>query len=107
MPFKKGQSGNPGGRPRENYEVRNLARSHTEEAIERLAFWMRSDNAKASPAACNALLNRAWGTPVQMTELTGRDGGPLEWKQVTDLELGRMIAFALESAGRELDETVH
>lgn len=38
MPFKKGQSGNPGGRPRETREVRELARSYTAEAIKRLGL---------------------------------------------------------------------
>jgi hypothetical protein len=35
-PFKKGQSGNPGGRPKEIKDVQTLARSHTAEAIEAL-----------------------------------------------------------------------
>ena len=70
--FKPGQSGNPGGRPREVREVLAAAREPTEEAIERLAYWMRSDNPKASPAACIALLNRAWGQPTQSHEIEGR-----------------------------------
>jgi len=64
--FKKGQSGNPGGRPKENQEVRELARQHTEEAVERLAYWMRSPEAKASVQACVQMLNRGWGAPAQM-----------------------------------------
>src|SRR5205823_2700503 len=56
--FKPGQSGNPGGRPRELKEVREAAREHTAEAIERLAHWMRSDDPRASPAAAQALLDR-------------------------------------------------
>jgi hypothetical protein len=61
MPFKKGQSGNPGGRPKEISEVKDLARAHTAAAIERLAHWMMSDDARASVAASAALLDRAWG----------------------------------------------
>ena len=75
MPFKKGQSGNPGGRPKENDEVRLLARQHTPAAIERLAFWLASDNAKASVSAASALLDRAWGRPPQA--VTGPDGEAL------------------------------
>jgi hypothetical protein len=76
-PFQKGQSGNPGGRPKETAEVRELARQHTIEAVERLVAWMRSDEPKASVAACNAILDRGWGKPLQSTELSGAGGTPL------------------------------
>ena len=33
MKFQKGQSGNPGGRPKENDEVKTLARKYTKEAV--------------------------------------------------------------------------
>lgn len=75
MPFKKGQSGNPGGRPKEVNEVKDLARKHTKEAIDRLAFWMRSDNPKASVSASGQLIERGWGKAPQ--EITGADGGAL------------------------------
>jgi len=74
MPFQKGQSGNPGGRPKENDEVKRLARKHTKTAIERLAFWLKSDNAKASVSAAAVLLDRAWGKAVQ--PVSGDAGGP-------------------------------
>ncbi len=80
-PFKPGQSGNPKGRPKIDREVRALARQYTAEAIERLVFWMRSTNAKASVAAANAILDRAWGKPTQ--HIAGdEDGGPLVVKIV-------------------------
>lgn len=65
MTFIKGKSGNPGGRPKEENEVKQLARTYTREAIEKLVDWMRSENAKASVSACTALLDRAWGRPPQ------------------------------------------
>lgn len=66
--FEKGQSGNPGGRPKENIEVRELAREQTARAVERLVFWLNSDNAKASVAAAQVLLDRGWGKAVQHIE---------------------------------------
>lgn len=69
MPFKKGKSGNPGGRPKETADVKDLARTHTKEAVERLVFWMRSDNAKASVSASSTLLDRAWGRAPQDVNL--------------------------------------
>jgi hypothetical protein len=74
-PFKKGQSGNPGGRPKVVAEVKELARAHTGEAIETLVSIMT--NHKAAPAArvsaANALLDRGYGKPPQ--HITG-EGGP-------------------------------
>jgi hypothetical protein len=75
--WKKGESGNPGGRPKGEGEVRALARVHTDAAIAKLAEWMMSKNPKASVAACTALLDRGWGKPAQSLEVAGKDGGPL------------------------------
>ena len=63
--FIKGQSGNPGGRPREIGEIRDLARAHTADAIEALRSIAVDLTAPASArvAASEALLNRAWGRP--------------------------------------------
>lgn len=77
MAFKKGKSGNPGGRPKGEGEVRDLAKAYTKEAINKLANWMRSNNSKASVAASMALLDRGWGRPAQAVELSGKDGGPI------------------------------
>jgi Family of unknown function (DUF5681) len=66
-PFKKGQSGNPGGRPKVVAEIKELARKHTGKAIETLVSIMA--NPKAAPAArvsaANALLDRGYGRPAQ------------------------------------------
>lgn len=78
MPFEKGQSGNPGGRPKETKDVRELARKHSQEAIEKLVHWMREGDAKSSSAAAQALLDRAWGRPHQAHEHSGPDGDAIE-----------------------------
>ena len=70
--FQKGQSGNPGGRPKVPNDVKELARAYTVEAIERLAHWMKSEDPRASVPAANALIERAWGRAAQ--PLTGEDG---------------------------------
>ena len=46
--FPKGQSGNPGGRPRDEQKVAELARSQTREAIETLVVLMRSGSEATS-----------------------------------------------------------
>jgi hypothetical protein len=74
MPFEKGQSGNPGGRPKVIAEVKELARAHTGEAIETLVSIMT--NPKSAPAArvsaANSLLDRGYGKPPQ--HITGESG---------------------------------
>jgi hypothetical protein len=69
LPSLKGQSGNPGGRPKTVLEdgrtVADIARQHTCDAIETLAEVMRdvATPPSARIAAATALLDRAWGRP--------------------------------------------
>jgi len=65
--FRPGQSGNPGGRPRQ--DVTELARAHTADAIRTLVEALKRPK-EAVPAAV-ALLNRGWGLPKQAIEATG------------------------------------
>jgi len=66
-PFKKGQSGNPGGRPKEIAEVKELAREHMPAAIEALVSIMNNPKASDAPrgSAAAALLDRGYGKPQQ------------------------------------------
>lgn len=76
--FTKGKSGNPGGRPKKLEDVKELAATYTKDAIERLAYWMKTDDSKASISASTALLNRAWGMPTAPVEHTGKDGEAIQ-----------------------------
>ena len=74
-PFKKGQSGNPGGRPKVVAEIRQLARERGPEAIAALVKVMTKGKSEAARvAAANALLDRGWGRPKPSdeTEITHR-----------------------------------
>ena len=60
--FQPGFSGNPGGRPKDEYKVAELARSYTVEAVETLVDLMRhSRDDRVRGTASQALLDRGWG----------------------------------------------
>ena len=101
-PFVKGQCPNPGGRPKDVGPVKDLARSHTQAAVERLAYWLSSNNARASVAAAEALLDRGWGRPAQA--ITGEDGAPLLPTVVTHRIEVSALPVAVVSGPRLLEE---
>ena len=76
MTFKAGISGNPGGRPKEVAEVKELAREHGPDAIKRLVELMASDNERTAVTACEAILNRGYGRPAQAVTVAGDEDKP-------------------------------
>ena len=89
MTWQKGESGNPGGRVGVPAEVRELARKHTPEAVDRLVFWMKSDNPTASVAAANSLLDRGYGKPAQLLNVSVEDMS----RRLAELSPGELTAL--------------
>ncbi len=67
MTWKKGESGNPGGRPAGYGDLRELARTHTESAVATLVEIMNDSDAapSARATAATGLLDHGWGRPEQ------------------------------------------
>ncbi len=80
-------------------EVRGAAQQYTVEALEGLAQIARtSDSDAAKVAAWKAILDRGHGRPAQEVVLGGPEGGAIEVKEVSMIEVARRIAFVLAQA---------
>lgn len=91
MAWAKGQSGNPGGRPKELADVLKLARENGEVAIKalvKIATGGQSESARV--AAATALLDRGFGKPAQFT--TSDAGEFRRAVELTDDELAAIVA---------------
>ncbi len=77
--WQKGQSGNPGGKPRELVEVQRAAREHTLVALNTLVEVASNSRAAhaARVSAATALLDRGWGRPAQQVDLNASVEGSL------------------------------
>jgi len=74
MAFVKGQSGNPGGKPKELRSVVSQARRLTPLALRELRAILNDpeEGKQAKISAASVILDRAWGRPSQA--FTGADG---------------------------------
>jgi len=101
--FPKGKSGNPKGRPKvllpDGRSLSDLAKEHTQNAIETLIEIMGDDGAPqtARITAANSLLDRGWGRPAQSVELTGANGGAIQHEITTKEQRDAAVSAALSA----------
>jgi hypothetical protein len=65
--FQPGVSGNPSGRPKSDANIKELAKAHTQQALDTLVEIAGNKNASPSARvqAATAILDRGWGKPSQ------------------------------------------
>jgi hypothetical protein len=83
MRWQKGQSGNPGGRRKEDNQVKELAKQHTALALETLVNLCQNGKAESTKlAAAIALLDRGWGRPAQAIIGGDEDDPPIQLSEI-------------------------
>lgn len=101
--FKKGQSGNPGGRKRVDPELQAAFLADCEKARKVLVCIMGDKKAKDENRikAAIAILDRGMGKPRQAIELAGPDGGPIptEPRREPDPSFVEAVVAELRGAG--------
>lgn len=93
----KGQSGNPGGRPKLIGHVRELAQAQTEKSIKKLVAVLDDKEAPhaAIVAAARELLDRGWGKPA--LPIGGTDELP-PIRAVRELSEAELMALAQQES---------
>jgi Family of unknown function (DUF5681) len=97
MTFKKGQSGNPGGKPKELKEIQLEARKMSFDALKTLETGCKSTKSPAAArvAAANAILDRAYGKPPQFFT-----GDADQFREVTEMSDEELLAIVAAGKGK-------
>jgi hypothetical protein len=94
MRFQRGQSGNPGGRPRMPENLRQTLEALSEKAAERLCALLDHHSGAIRLRAAERILDRAWGRPAIAVDIG----------ELPESAVSRMSTAALESLVAEIEK---
>jgi hypothetical protein len=80
--FRKGESGNPGGRPKLPAEMREIFHEKAPEAFEILCKHLHASDPRVSVAAATQILDRAYGRPIQSIDTTITENEHIRYVEV-------------------------
>ena len=98
-PWRPGQSGNPGGRPKKRVLDEILTELLEKDGAKEASAIALSVLRKAKDGdlrACQFIAERTQGRPPQALQISGEDGGPLEIRNMTDQQLDERITELVE-----------
>jgi hypothetical protein len=65
IPYKKGQTGNPGGKTKQFAQCQRLCREASPDAARRLIELIQSEDERVALMAADKIFERAWGRPKE------------------------------------------
>ncbi len=103
-PFKPGQSGNPGGRPKRRLideALKELLLTQDSKAAEAIARALVGKAKRGNLKAIQLTAERVQGRPKQAVELSGADGGPMQFENMSDEQIDERLKELLKKREEE------
>lgn len=107
LPKPTGSGRKPGTPNHVTRDVRAAAAKHSTKAIAKLVKLLDSADERIVATAAREILDRAHGKPMQATEITGKDGAPLNEPkpEMSNMERAKRLLFMLSLATKEATGT--